>query len=47
MAQTISVSSKLILLHANDLLDQKIIENNAFEPFYEQGSVLDSVNQII
>ena len=47
MAKTVNVSSRLVLLHANDLLDQRIIQNNAFEPFYERRSVEQSAMQII
>ena len=32
MAQNIYISSQLLLLHANDLLDHKIIENGGFVP---------------
>ena len=32
MAQNIYISSQLLLLHANDLLDHKIIENGGFIP---------------
>ena len=32
MAQTINISSNLLMLHAQDLLDQRIIENDSFVP---------------
>ena len=34
MAQIISVSSKLVLFHANDLLDHRIFESGKFVPAY-------------
>ena len=34
MGKTIHLTSKLLLLHANDLLDQRIIENDGFIPVY-------------
>ena len=50
MAQLINVSSHLLMLHTQDLLDQRIIENGAFKPCYTQGSVkhviLDIVNLV-
>ena len=39
MIKTIFVSSQLVLLHASDLLDQRIIENGSFVPSYSLGSV--------
>ena len=39
MLKTILVSSQLVLLHANDLLDQRIIENGNFMPSYALGNV--------
>ena len=32
MAKTIHISSKLVMFHANDLLDQRIIQNGVFNP---------------
>ena len=39
MAQIVSVSSKLVLFHANDLLDHRIIQNGSFAPAYTNTSV--------
>ena len=47
MAKSILISSKFLMFHANDLLDQRIIENGTFEPAYEQGSVIEAINEII
>ena len=34
MIQTVLISSQLVLFHANDLLDKRIIENGGFVPDY-------------
>ena len=39
MAQIVSVSSKLVLFHANDLLDHRIIQNGSFAPAYSHTHV--------
>ena len=39
MVQTILISSQMVLLHANDFLDQKLIENGSFEPRYSDNSI--------
>lgn len=35
------------MLHANDLLDQRIIEHGNFVPVYTEGSVSEAVLEII
>ena len=47
MAQILNVSSKLLLSHAQDLLDQQIIENNRFSPNYVDGLVSSAVFEVI
>ena len=47
MAQMISVSSKLILFHANDMLDHRIIEHGGFAPVYIHASVPDALLEIV
>ena len=37
----------MILMHAHDFLDQAIIENGAFVPYYETGSMKTAVLEII
>ena len=39
MAETILLSSQLIMLHAHDFLDQRIIENGSFIPYYSTDSI--------
>ena len=47
LVQIILVSSQMVLLHANDLLDQRIIEEGCFVPLYTSGSIVDSINEMI
>ena len=47
MAQIVSVSSKLILFHANDLLDHKIFESGSFAPVYVLSSVSNTLLEIV
>ena len=44
MAQTIYTSSKLLQLHANDLLDHKIIERGVFQPIKSRASLSKTVH---
>ena len=37
----------MLLLHAQDLLDQQIIENGGFKPAYAPGFVSDAIKDII
>ena len=43
MAQLIMVSSNMLLLHTQDLLDQRIIEYDNFKPCYSLGSVKNAI----
>ena len=47
MAQTLLISSQMLLLHANDLLDQRIIENNGFVPAYSTGFIPAAILEIV
>ena len=47
MAQIISVSSKLVLFHANDLLDHRIFESGKFVPAYQFASVSNALVEIV
>ena len=47
MTQIIFISSKGLLLHANDLLDQRIIQNGRFAPAYTHGSVTHAIHEIV
>ena len=39
MSQTILISSQLVLLHANDLLDSEVLKHGRFVPAYGSDSV--------
>ena len=41
------VSSQMVMLHANDLLDQRIIENGCFVPNLTAGSIKETVAEMI
>ena len=47
MARIMHVNSKLVLLHANDLLDHRIIQNGKFVPEMKTHNVLEAINEII
>ena len=47
MAQTINVSSQMLLLHTQDLLDQRIIDKGSFSPNYTLESVQKVINEIV
>ena len=37
----------MVMMHANDLLDYRIIENGSFKPNMTFGNILSSVNEMI
>ena len=47
LVQVMLVSSQMIMLHANDLLDQRIIENGHFVPNMTSGSIKETVAEMI
>ena len=47
MVKTFLISSKLLMWHANDLLDQNIIENGTLIPNYQYGSANDAILELI
>ena len=46
MIMALMNSSKLLILHSNDLLDKSILENGELMPNYQQGSVYDAILEI-
>ena len=46
-AQVILICNKQVLLHANDLLDQKLLQNGQFTPSYRQGSLFRAISEIV
>ena len=47
MTETLLISSNLVKIHANDLIDQQIISFGEFKPDYIMGSVVDALNEIV
>ena len=47
IAQIILICSKSVLLHANDLLDLKFLQNGKFSPAYVHGSVYQAILEIV
>ena len=47
MVQTMLVASQLVLFHANDLLDQRIIQNGSFTPDYQEGDICMAIMEIV
>ena len=47
MAKTLHVSSQMLLLHTQDLLDQRIIESRQFSPNYTLERVHKVINEIV
>ena len=43
----IQISSNMLMLHAQDLLDQRIIENGGFVPIYTLSSVREAILEIV
>ena len=47
MAQLLNLSSNMLMLHTQDLLDQRIIENGSFKPCFTLGSVKNVILDIV
>ena len=47
LAKLIEISSKMLLLHTQDLLDQRIIENGGFMPAYSVECIHKTIIEII
>ena len=46
MVQTLFVSSQMLMLHANDMLDQRIIENGSFVAHPTIGSPAATIREM-
>ena len=46
-AQLISISSKLVLFHANDLLDLSFLQTGHFSPTFTNGSPSQAIIEIV
>ena len=47
LAETILISSNIVLLHAHDLLDQRLIEKGTFVANYQDGDIVEALQEII
>ena len=47
MAQTIFTATQILIMHANDLLDSRIIEHGTFTPTYIHGDVHEAILEIV
>ena len=47
LAQTINTSSKMLILHTQDLLDQRIIELGTFQPSNNYSSLDEAISEMI
>ena len=47
IAQTVRLSSKFVLFHANNLLDQEFLQNGNFSPVYEYGSITKALHNVV
>ena len=46
-AQLILISSKLLMFHANDLLDMRFLQNGKFTPSYSESSPAQAISEIV
>ena len=47
LAETILISSNIVLLHAHDLLDQRLIEKGTFVANFQDGDVVEALQEIM
>ena len=47
MAKIINIASKLVVMHANDLLDQSIIQRGNFMPAFKFDCIADAVTEVV
>ena len=47
MAQTIFISTQLLMMHANDLLDQRVIEQGSFNPTISPTDVYQTIVEMV
>ena len=47
LCENILISSNLVLLHANDFLDQTLIERGVFVPCFVDGSVYETIKETV
>ena len=47
MLQTLLFSCQFIKLHAQDFLDQRVIEHGRFTPHIEEGKIQDAISEVV
>ena len=47
LVDTMLISSNIVLLHAHDLLDQRLIEEGTFVPMFTEGDTVVAIDEII
>ena len=47
LCENILISSNIVLLHANDFLDQMLIEKGVFAPCFSDGLILDAIAETV
>ena len=47
LCENILISSNMVLLHANDFLDQTLIEKGIFVPCYTDGFIIEAIQETI
>ena len=47
LVQIIFIASQMVLMHANDLLDQRIIENGSFVPNITSSSIKEALEEMV
>ena len=45
LIENILISSNMVLLHANDFLDQTLIERGVFVPCFIEGSIYEAIEE--
>ena len=47
MAKTLMISSKLVMFHANDMLDMKFLQNGKFTPVFTKSSITQAIWEVV
>ena len=47
LVQIMLVSSQMVMMHANDLLDYRVIEKGSFVPNLSLGSIIDTAKEMV
>ena len=47
VAKTIFITTQMLMLHANDLLDLRIIEQGSFVPTYMNADIYETIMEVV